>query len=144
MVRDNRHESAYLFGAICPGRAVGAAMITPHANVEAMNLHLSEISTQVASGARAVLVCDGAGWHQRGKQLQVPDNITLLTLPPYTPELNPMENVWEYLRQNKLCAMVWDTYDDIVEACKNAWHFLINDPDRIRSIGSRDWACVNV
>jgi transposase len=144
MVRDNRHESAYLFGAICPDRAVGAAMITPHANVEAMNLHLTEISTQVAPRARAVLVCDGAGWHQRGKQLQVPDNITLLTLPPYTPELNPMENVWDYLRQNKLCATVWDTYDDIVEACKNAWHFLINDPDRIRSIGSRDWACVNV
>jgi hypothetical protein len=87
MVRDNRHESAYLFGAICPDHAVGAAMITPHANVEAMNLHLSEISTQVAPSARAVLVCDGAGWYQRGKQLQVPDNITLLTLPPYTPEL---------------------------------------------------------
>src|ERR1700733_10455836 len=114
MVRDNRHESAYLFGAICSDRAVGAAMITPHANVEAMNLHLSEISTQVAPSARAVLVCDGAGWHQRGKQLQVPDNITLLPLPPYTPELNPMKNVWESLRQNKLCATVWDTYDDIV------------------------------
>ena len=113
-------------------------MITPHANVEAMNFHLSEISTQVALSARAVLVCDDAGWHQRGKQLQVPDNITLLTLPPYTPELNPMENVWDYLRQNKLCATVWDTYDDIVESGKNAWHFLINDPDRIRPIGSRD------
>ena len=144
MVRDNRHDSAYLFGAICPDRAVGAAMIVPHANTEAMNLHLTEISTQIAPRAHAVLVCDGAGWHQRGKQLAVPDNITLLTLPPYTPELNPMENVWDYLRQNKLCAQVWDTYDDIVEACKKAWHFLINDPDRIRSIGTRDWACVNV
>ena len=144
MVRDNRHDSAYLFGAICPDRAVGAAMITPAANTEAMNLHLAEISTQVAPGAHAVLVCDGAGWHQRGKQLHVPDNILMLTLPAYTPELNPMENVWEYLRPNKLCAMVWDTCDDIVEACKQAWHFLINDPDRIRSIGSRDWACVNV
>ena len=70
--------------------------------------------------------------------------VRMLTLPADTPELNPMENVWEYLRPNKLCAMVWDTYDDIVEACKQAWHFLINDPDRIRSIGSRDWACVNV
>jgi putative transposase len=144
MVRDNRHESAYLFGAICPDRAVGAAMITPGANTEAMNLHLMEISTQVAANAHALLVCDGAGWHQRGKQLRVPDNITLLTLPPYTPELNPMENVWDYLRQNKLCAQVWDTYDNIVEACKQAWHFLINDPDRIRSIGTRDWARVNV
>jgi transposase len=144
MVRDNRHESAYLFGAICPDRAAGAAMITPGANTEAMNLHLTEISTQVTPNAHALLVCDGAGWHQRGKQLRVPDNITLLTLPPYTPELNPMENVWDYLRQNKLCARVWDTYDDIVEACKQAWHFLINDPNRIRSLGAREWARVNV
>jgi transposase len=119
-------------------------MITPHANVEAMNLHLAEISTQVTVGAIAGLICDGAGWHQRGKQLVVPDNIRLITLPAYSPELNSMENVWDYLRQNKLCATVWDTYEDIVEACKQAWHFLINDPDRIRSIGSRDWACVNV
>ena len=144
MVRDNRHDSAYIFGAICPARAVGAAVLMPAANVEAMNEHLNEISTQIAPGAHAVLVCDGAGWHQRGKQLVVPDNISLLSLPPYSPELNPMENVWDYLRQNKLCAQVWDTYDDILEACKNAWNWLIADPDRIHSIGARDWACVNV
>ena len=144
MVRDNRHDSAYLFGAICPARAVGAAMITPAANTEAMNLHLAEISTQIAAGAHAVVVCDGAGWHQRGPNLEVPANISLLSLPPYSPELNPMEKVWDYLRQNKLCSTVWDTYDDILDACKTAWNFLIDDPDRIRSIGSRDWACVNV
>ena len=144
MVRDNRHESAYLFGAICPDRGVGAAMITPHANTEAMNLHLGEVSTQVTAGARALLLCDGAGWHQRGRQLVVPDNIAILTLPAYSPELNPMENVWEYLRQNKLCSRVWDTYEDIVEACKQAWHFLIDDPHRIRSLGQRSWACVKV
>jgi hypothetical protein len=73
--------------------------------------------------------------HQRGKQLVVPANFTLLTLPAYSPELNPMGNVWDYLRQNKLCARVWDTYEDIVEACKCAWHFLIDHPERIRSLG---------
>ena len=144
MVRDNRHDSAYLFGAICPARAVGAAIIMPAANAEAMNEHLSEISTQVASGAHAVVVCDKAGWHQTGRRLRVPDNITLLPLPSYAPELNPMENVWEYLRGNKLSRLVWDNYDAIVAACREGWHFLINDPDRIRSIGHRDWACVNV
>ncbi len=102
MVRDNRHDSAYIFGAICPQRGVGAAMITPAANTDMMNLHLAEISTQVAAGAIAVLTCDGAGWHQIGGALVVPDNIVLLHLPPYSPELNPMENVWDYLRQNKL------------------------------------------
>ena len=141
-VRDNRHNSVYLFGAICPARGVGAAIIMPAANTEAMNAHLKEISTQVQPGAHAVVICDGAGWHQRGNKLKVPVNITLLSLPPYSPELNSMENVWYYLRSNKLSLSVWDSYEAIVAACKKAWDFLIGDPDRIKSIGSRTWACV--
>ena len=125
MVRDNRHVSTYIFGAICPERGVGAAMIMPYANAEAMNAHLKEISAEVAPGAHAVLVCDGAGWHQRGEKLIVPRNITLLSLPAYSPELNPMEKVWDYLRQNKLCALVWNTYEEILDACQSAWRFLI-------------------
>ena len=144
MVRDNRHDTAYLFGAICPARGVGAAIITPAANTECMSSHLAEISTPVSPGARAVLVCDGAGWHQSGGELVVPGNIILLHLPPYCPELNPMENVWHYLRANKLCARVWRTYDDILQACRTAWLFLVNDPERIRTIGKRDWTTVNV
>ena len=144
MIRDNRHVSTYIFGAICPARATGAAIIMPYANTEAMNEHLREIATKVAEGSHALLVCDGAGWHQRGKKLKLPDNITLLSLPPYSPELNPMENVWAYLRQNKLSALVWNTYEDILDACQSAWRFLINDPQRIKSIGTRDWARVNV
>ena len=80
MVRDNRHVSTYIFGAICPARATGAAMIMPYANTEAMNKHLEEISAEVTPGSQAILLCDGAGWHQRGKKLLVPDNITLLSL----------------------------------------------------------------
>jgi hypothetical protein len=144
MVRDNRHDSVYIFGAICPSRGVGAAIITPAANTEMMNLHLEEISTQVAPGACAVMLCDRAGWHQQGDNLRLPENIKLLPLPPYSPELNPMENVWDYLRQNKLCSTVWNSYDEIVEACKTAWNWLIDDPIRIRSIGTRKWATVNV
>jgi transposase len=99
-VRDTRYEWAYIFGAVCPERATGAALVLPFANTEAMNLHLAEISRTVAPGAHAVLVLDGAGWHG-GKDLAVPDTISLLTLPPYAPELNPVENVWEYLRGNR-------------------------------------------
>ena len=119
-------------------------MIMPYANTEAMNLHLQEISAEVAPGAHAVLVCDGAGWHQRGKKLRVPDNITLTSLPPYSPELNPRENVWDCLRQNKLCPRVWASFEQILNACQSAWRFLISDPDRIQSIGTRQWACVIV
>ena len=118
MVRDNRRESVYLFGAICPGRAVGAAVIMPAVNTEAMNAHLQEISTQVKPGGHALLLCDRAGWHATAKGLQVPANMTLLPLPPYAPELNPMENVWDYLRGNKMCSVVWDSYEAIVKACK--------------------------
>jgi hypothetical protein len=143
MVRDNRHDSAYIFGAICPARGVGAAMITPGCNAEAMTLHLEEISIHVADGSIAVVLCDGAGWHI-SKDLIVPTNIILMAIPPYSPELNPMENVWQYLRGNKLCARVWKDYEAIQLACKDAWNWFIAQPDRIRSIGSRDWATVNV
>jgi hypothetical protein len=143
MVRDNRHDSAYIYGAICPARGVGAAIIMPSANTEAMNQHLKEISSRVASGAHALLLLDRAGWHQAGERLRVPANISLLPIPPYSPELNRMEPVWAYLRANKLCNVVWDSYEAIVRACRDAWNFLIADPDRIRSIGTCEWACVS-
>jgi transposase len=115
----------------------------PFANAEMMNLHLVEISANVAPGAHAVLTIDGAGWHQTGDKLRLPDNITLLYLPPYSPELNPVENVWAFLRGNKLSNSVFDTYDAIVETCCHAWRWLIAQPDRITSIGNCEWACVN-
>lgn len=144
MVRDNRHDTAYIFGAMCPVRAVGAAVILPAANTECMNLHLAEISAQVAPGSMAALVCDGAGWHHSGGDLGQPGNMVPLHLPPYAPELNPMENVWAYLRGNKLSAGVWDTYEAIVDACAEAWNWFTADAGRIRPIGTRSWATVNV
>jgi hypothetical protein len=137
--RDHRYDWVYLFGAICPGRAIGAALVLPLADAEAMNLHLETISRQVAPDAHAVLVIDGAGYHQRAA-LEVPDNITLLTLPPYSPELNPVENIWQYLRQNFLAIRVFDDYDAIVDACCSAWNKLIATPKTVASITQRDWA----
>lgn len=107
-----------------------------------MNLHLVEISQSVAPGAHAVLIVDGAGWHQAGDKLRVPRNITLLHLPPYSPELNPVENVWAFLRSNKLSNRVFDTYDTIVDACCDAWRWFTDQPGQITTIGSRPWACV--
>jgi transposase len=116
----------------------------PRVSSAAMTLHLEEISKAVGPSAHAVLVCDGAGWHRPGGRLRVPENVTLLRLPPYAPELNPMENVWEYLRGNQLSMTVWRTYTAILDACCNAWNSLMRDAERITSITTRDWAQVNV
>ena len=138
---DQRYDNAYLFGAICPARGVGAALVLPYADADMMQLHLDEISRNVAEGAHAVLLLDRAGWHTTGK-LDVPDNITPIFLPSRAPELNPVENVWQYLRQNWLSNTVFENYDAIVDAACTAWRKLIAQPETITSIGMRDWAHV--
>jgi transposase len=92
-----------------------------------MSMHLAEIGRRVAPGAHAALVIDGAGYHVAGR-LAVPRNITLVRLPPYAPELNPIENVWEYLRGNKLAITVFESYDDIVDKSCAAWRFFADEP----------------
>ena len=111
----------------------------PKCNTFAMNLHLAEIAKNVAPGAHAVLILDQAGWHLTGK-LAVPANITILPLPSKCPELNPTENVWQFMRDNWLSNRVFKTYDDIVDHCCEAWKKLTDQPWRIMSIGLRDWA----
>ena len=137
--RDRRYAWAYLFGAVCPERAVGAALVLPYADAAATGLHLAEIGRHVTPGAHGVVVLDGAGWHA-ASGLAVPGNLTLLPLPRYSPELNPVENVWEYLRQNKLSHRVWPDYEAIVATCCDAWNWLAAAPDRLASITRREWA----
>lgn len=115
-----------------------AALVMPRADTSAMNAHLVEISGTVAPGAHAVLVMDGAGWHA-SSALRVPDNITIVTLPPCAPELNPVENIRACLRANRLAISVFDTCEDIVERCCDAWNFFADDPQRIRSLTSREY-----
>jgi transposase len=142
--RDNRHHSVWLFGAVCPDRGAAAALALPHVSAEATGAHRAEIGSQVAPDAHAVIVLDGAGWHQTGGRLKVPPNLTLLPLPTYAPELNPVENVWQYLRANGLSHKVWDSHDAIRDDCSTAWNALAASPKRIRSIAHRTWASVNV
>lgn len=138
---DQRYESAYLFGAICPARGVGAALALPFADTEAMQMHIDEIALHVAKGAHAVLLLDRAGWHTTGK-LRWPKNVTPILLPSRSPELNPVEQVWQFLRANFLSNRVFETYHDIIDAACDAWRSLIALPQTITSIGSRDWAHV--
>jgi hypothetical protein len=141
--RDQRYAWACIFGAVCPQRQATAALVMPHANADALSLHLREISGEIAANAHAMLVLDGAGYHVAA-DLDTPDNITLLHLPPYAPELNPVENIWAYLRGNKLAITVFDDYDHIVQQCCKAWNFFADDKSAIASITARDWAAVNI
>src|SRR6266567_4261324 len=138
---DQRTQSTYLFGAVCPERGTGAALVLPACNTEAMQLHLDEIGTKVAPGAHAIVILDQAGWHG-AKDLEVPRNISLLPLPPRAPELNSQENIWQFMRQNWLSNRIFKSFDDIVDHCCYAWNTLIDQPWKIMSIAYRDWAIV--
>jgi hypothetical protein len=136
---DQRTKWAYIFGAICPAKGKGAGLVMPYADTRAMNEHLAEISAHVDPGAHAVILLDQAGWHTTPK-LDIPANITLMELPPRAPELNPVENVWQFMRDNWLSNRVFACYDDIVALCCEAWNKLIDRPWSIRTIGMREWA----
>jgi len=131
-----------LLGAVCSGRDVGAALVMPYADTEAMQKHLDEISKCVACKAHAVVLMDGVGWHKAG-DLKVPKNLSLMFIPSYSPELNPVENIWQFLRQTYLSNRVFEDYDKIVDACCHAWNALVKETGRITSIASRKWAAIS-
>lgn len=106
-----------------------------------MNLHLDAISKAVDPQAHAAVLLDGAGYH-RSRRLRVPANITLIALPRYAPELNSAENIWEYLRKNKLSNTLFDSYDDILDKACQAWLFFAQDKMSVTAITNREWATV--
>ena len=111
----------------------------PFCNSATMALHLAELSQAVTPRAHAVVLLDQAGWHTSPK-LAVPANISLLPLPPKAPELNPVENIWQFLRDNWLSNRIFASEHEIVDHCSYAWNKLIDQPWTIMSIGLRDWA----
>ena len=111
----------------------------PWCDTAAMSEHLAEISLVVDPGCHAVVLLDQAGWHGAAR-LVVPANITLLPLPPCSPELNPVENVWQFMRDNWLSNRVFSSYTDILDHCCDAWRKLTDQPWRIISLGLREWA----
>ena len=104
----------------------------------AMNHQLAEISSQVAADAHAVVILDRAGWH-RSRGLVVPGNITLLELPPYSPELNPVERVWHHLRSHWLANSLFASLADIMNACEIAWNRFATNHGLIRSLCAVAW-----
>ena len=106
-----------------------------------MNRHLAEISDQVQPGGHAVIILDGAGWH-RSNDLVIPANLSLVRLPPYSPELNSMENVFNYLKSNFPGQHALSTVEDARNAVLGAWTRFAKQPALVASIMSRDWAII--
>ena len=131
--RDVGYQSAWIIGAVCPARDAGAALVLTRLDTEAMNRFLAELSQAVSPGAHAVVLMDKAGWHTAG-DLAVPENLSLVFLPPYSPELNPIERLWLHLRDNRLTHRVFRTTEEIIDGCCDAWNWLlISDIDTPRS-----------
>ena len=124
--QDQRYTSVYIFGAVCPRDGKGGALVMPFCNSAAMNLHLAEIATTVTPSRHAVLLLDQAGWHL-SSEVTVPANITLLPIPPKCPELNVMENIWPFMRDNSLSNTVFRDRRDILDCCHH-WNSLVDQP----------------
>ncbi len=136
---DQRTEGACLFGALCPARAKGDERVMPWCDTHPMAEPLKLIDQQVDAGAHALLIPDRAGG-QSSPKWAVPDNITLVPRPPGAPEVNPVENVWSFIRDTWLSTLVFKTCDDIADHCCQAWNTLMHQPGRVISIGGREWA----
>ena len=137
-LRDVGFQSAWIIGAVCPARDAGVALVMTRIDTAAMNLFLVELSQAVASGAHGIVLMDKAGWHTAG-ELRVPENLSLVFLPPYSPELNPIERLWLHLRDNRLSHCVFQTTEGIIDSCCEAWNWLLAEAGRIRSLCSYPW-----
>jgi hypothetical protein len=132
-VVDQRFESLYLFAACRPGTDETFALALPRVNADAMTVFLEHFARQLAPGVHAVLVLDQAGWHD-ARALHVPETITLLPLPPASPQLNPVERIWLYLRERYLSHRVLNDYEAVLDAVCRAWNRLVDETGRLASL----------
>ena len=121
-----------------PGTDNAFALILPHVNTEAMQIFLDRFAKTIADDEHVAMILDQAGWHG-AKALVVPSNITLVPLPPYSPELNPVERVWLYLKERFLSHRLHADYDAIADAAATAWNRLTAEPRRLTSLCSYPW-----
>ena len=138
-VRQTNYKWVYLFAAVCLQTGNTHEWMMPHVNTAAMNIFMETFGRSLDPDVHAVMLLDQAGWHTTDK-LRLPENVSFIHLPPKSPELNPTENIWQYLRQTWLSNRVFESYEDICEACCQAWNNLAAEVGRIASIGRRAWA----
>jgi transposase len=132
-LRQQGYEWAHLFGAVRPATGEGFALVLPEVSTAAMQAFLDRLAATLQEDAHAALVLDGAGWHG-ARELVVPSNISLIPLPPYAPELNPVERIWLHLRQRYLSLRLFADLDDIIDGCCDARNRLVAEPGRVASL----------
>jgi len=141
---DRRFTFAYIFAAVEPGSDNAFALVMPYVDMAAMQAFLDGFAKTIADNEHAVMALDQAGWHG-SNNLAVPANVTLVPLPAYSPELNPVERVWLYLKERFLSHRLLDDYDAIVDNASTAWNRLLAEAGRIKSLCSYPWIpAVNV
>ena len=139
VVRQKQFLNTYIFGACCPEKDKGCALILPECCTGMMQLHLNEIEKNIEEGHHGIILMDRASWHTT-EALIIPTNISLFPLPSYSPELNPMEQVWQKLKHGNLSNRVFKNYEEIVDSCCDAWNSFINEDGNIKKLCSRAWA----
>lgn len=132
-VRQTEYEYLWVLGAVCPETGHAEGLLSPQLNTTIVNSFLELFSATIPEGEHAVMVWDGAGFH-RAKALEVPENITVVELPPYSPELNPIENLWHYLKSHFWSNRAYDDYDALEEAAMDAWRAAVLDEELIKSV----------
>ncbi len=137
-IKQQQFEYAYLFGSVCPNRGIGEAMVVPWVNKEMMIEHLRQISMITEKDRHSVVIMDGAGWHTDDIAKEF-ENVSVIKLPPYSPELNPIEQVWSCLRQHYLANQSFADYDDIVSKICMAWNQFLECGERVKNMCSRKW-----
>jgi transposase len=136
LVKQCEYDWLYLWAAVDAMTGDSIAMITPTVDTGLMQMFIDGLSGHIKADEHAVLVLDNAGWHHAGA-LRWPANVTPMYLPAYSPELNPAENVWQFLRSHHLSNQVFDNYDSMLRRTDAAWTTL--DPPRLRSLCRCPW-----
>lgn len=142
-VRQTNYKWVYLFAAVCPQTGRTHEWLMPHVNTAHMNIFMETFGQALDPDVHAVVLLDQAGWHTTDK-LKLPDNVTLIHLPPKSPELNPSELPWRECRQKYLSNRLFKTEDDLWDGVEDAWMKLTADPQTIRALCGFDWILSSV
>ncbi len=137
-VKQQQFEYAYLFGSVCVTNGASEAIVVPYVNKDIMRSHLQQISDKTPIDRHAIVIMDGAGWHTDDIAVEF-TNLSIIKLPPYSPELNPIEQVWSWLRQHHLANRCFSGYESIVDSVCDAWNDFVSDVKRVMKMCTRDW-----